>query len=319
VQTPGPTRSSRKTVVLSVLALVVVGLLGLRLANVIHPTSCTSCHSRGAFGTQTEASAHAGVQCEKCHIAPGIVGRAVFTLKDPLHGYLTLSRKANRDAAAVADARCKSCHEEALKGAVVEAKGIRVNHATCAVDAACTDCHSSVAHGSATPWIRSYNMDACLECHLTQGSTGCDTCHVGEQDIARVKSAFTVTHGPNWKTAHAMGDIATCAVCHSSGDCADCHGAGVPHEADFIDAHSTYASESAARCATCHESSFCSDCHGTKMPHPASFTEGHAQSAAADQALCERCHDEADCTECHLKHVHPGGAVGATTPSKGGR
>ena len=79
---------------------------------------------------------------------------------------------------------------------------------------------------------------------MASDNVGCDLCHQGRDAAARVKSsAFAVTHGPKWKTTHGMGDIATCTVCHAASDCADCHGAGVPHEPNFVDVHSSYAAQ----------------------------------------------------------------------------
>ncbi len=211
----------------------------------------------------------------------------------------------------------RACHEQVLKGVVV-ANGIRINHASCATTASCTDCHSSTAHGSATRWVRSYDMDGCLECHVAVEATWtCDLCHEGRDAADRVKfAAFAVTHGPKWKTTHGMGDAATCTVCHAASDCADCHGAGVPHEPNFVDVHSSYATEGDARCASCHKDAFCNACHGTEMPHPAGFTRRHAAASKEQPDLCTRCHDKSDCTNCHVKHVHPGGAVGSAVPGE---
>jgi hypothetical protein len=192
-----------------------------------------------------------------------------------------------------------------------------MNHAACAIAASCTDCHSSTAHGSATPWVRSYDMDGCLKCHIKSGKVGCDLCHQGKDVRARVKtSVFAVTHGPKWKTTHGMGDTATCGVCHVASDCADCHGPGVPHEPKFVDVHASYAVQPKAKCASCHKESFCIACHGTEMPHPTGFTPQHAEDAKKQPELCERCHESSDCTDCHRKHVHKGGAINA--PAVGG-
>ena len=251
-------------------------------------------------------------------MAPGATGSVVFALRQPLHEYVPIARGDNRDAAAVPDSRCRSCHEDVFTKVVVS-NGIRVNHASCASEASCTDCHSTVAHGKATGWARSYDMDGCLECHMKSDNVACDLCHEGRRDADRVKSAFAVTHGAKWKSTHAMGNVATCTVCHSTDDCEGCHGAGVPHGANFVDVHSAYAVEADAQCATCHQEAFCTGCHGMQMPHPADFTPAHSSLVKKQgTAKCMRCHVEEDCDECHEMHVHPGGAVGTSSSGGGG-
>jgi len=309
----------RRRLVWEVAALAVVLVLGLGVLGVSGPKPCASCHDRGTFRAQTQASPHANVDCRRCHMSPGMLGQAVFTLQQPLHGSFLQARTANRDAAAVPDARCRACHEDALKGVVVS-NGIKINHSTCATKASCTDCHSSTAHGSATQWIRSYDMDGCLACHMASKNVACNLCHEGQQADARVKSVtFAVTHGAKWKTTHGMGDTATCNVCHKAKDCAECHGVGVPHEPNFVAAHSSYAAQTDARCASCHKEAFCLACHGMKIPHPAGFTQQHPAAAKKQPELCKRCHDDSDCTNCHVKHAHPGGTGGAVAPKGGGK
>lgn len=309
--------NGRWRLVLAVLGLCAAFVIVLRVSGVVSPKPCTACHDRGAFRAETRASGHAEVGCRSCHAPSGSIGRMVFAVQQPLHAYVPRGSAVAREAAAVPDERCRSCHEGALQG-VVSANGIRTNHSTCAVGAECTDCHSTTAHGAATKWIRSYDMDRCLACHLASGNVACDLCHEGRDVADRVKfSTFAVTHGPSWQTSHGMGDSATCAVCHKAEDCADCHGAGVPHESNFVSLHSTYAAQTDARCSTCHKEAFCSACHGIEMPHPAGFTAGHVKAAKSDRDLCARCHAESDCKVCHEKHAHPGGAISAA-PSPGG-
>ena len=100
----------------------------------------------------------------------GLLGRATFVLQQPLHTYVPVSRGANRDASAVPNARCVACHAKTLKGAIT-ANGIRIDHATCAKNAQCTDCHSAVVHGASVKWVRSYDMDTCLECQSRRATS----------------------------------------------------------------------------------------------------------------------------------------------------
>jgi hypothetical protein len=316
VQAPHAT-SRRRRLVWAVVALVLLTVVSLRVSGVIGPKPCTACHDRDAFRAQTQASPHADVDCRQCHVPSGVLGQATFALQRPLHAYFPQVRPANRDAATVPDRRCRACHEQALKG-VVDTNGIRMRHESCATTASCTDCHSTTAHGSATRWVRSYDMDDCLECHVAAKNVDCNLCHKGRNTAERVEfAAFSVTHGPKWETTHGMGDAATCTVCHTASDCADCHGPGVPHEPKFLAVHASYATQSDARCVSCHKDAFCGGCHGTEMPHPSGFTRRHATASKNQPEVCSRCHAETDCTNCHLKHVHPGGAVSRAVPGGG--
>jgi len=316
-QKPGVARRPR-WYALGGAALALLCLVTLGGANVVRAKPCTTCHGHGAFAAQTQASAHATVPCRDCHGPSGAIGEVVFALQRPLHARFSRVRPANRDAAAVADERCLECHSDIEQG-VVTANGIRIKHASCGTTASCTECHSATAHGAATKWVRSYDMEACLECHADSENVACDLCHHDQKEAERVKfAAFAVTHGTRWKTTHAMGDAATCTVCHGPNDCVECHGTGVPHEPDFVDVHTSYATAQDAQCDSCHTDSFCDACHGIEMPHPTTFTPGHSSLAKANSDVCERCHATSDCEECHEMHVHPGGAVDARPTGGGG-
>jgi hypothetical protein len=67
-------------------------------------------------------------------------------------------------------------------------------------------------------------------------------------------------------------------------------------------------------CQTCHADQFCADCHGAPIPHPADFTENHGDAGNANPKACARCHaaSEADaksltfCNNCHHSGAQPG-------------
>lgn len=310
---------ARRRIIWSAAVLIVVIVLGLGVFDIVALPGCESCHDRDGFRAATAASAHAKADCRSCHVPAGLVDRVAFTLRQPLHMFVPVTGGAVRDAAAVPDSRCVPCHT-ALKTGASASNGLRIAHASCAVGAACTDCHSATAHGAATLWLRAYDMDRCLVCHVTSAQTDCDLCHEGRSSAERVRSGtFAVTHGAQWRKTHGMGNPATCVVCHQRDACVGCHGPGLPHDARFVAVHAGYATSKDAKCSGCHERAFCDDCHGTPMPHPATFTSVHAKAAAAKPASCRRCHDESDCTTCHVKHIHPGGAVGGSLPKVGTR
>ncbi len=271
---------------------------------------CASCHGKGEFAEQTQASAHAAVECRSCHVPTAALDRVGFGFRQLFHMVLPLDRGTDRDAAAVPDARCVVCHDK-LDTKTSTSNGLRIRHSSCAEGSSCSACHSATAHGTATTWLRVYDMDTCLECHVSQSSVKCDLCHEGRATERRIKSGtFAVTHGPDWQKTHGMGNAATCTVCHTAATCDKCHGPGLPHDAKFIEKHAEFAVQPDAKCSGCHERSFCNDCHGTEMPHPAGFTKTHEKTSDADPAACKRCHSDDDCKTCHEMHVHPGGAIG---------
>lgn len=311
---PGATsRSNRWVVWLAVLVPILVVLLAGSFAAVALP-GCGSCHDKGTFRAQTEASSHSQVRCAACHVPSAPVDRLGFGFRQVFHMVVPAVGGKGREWSSVSDAACLSCHEQVMQG-VVAAGGIKIDHSVCADGSACTDCHSTVAHGTATVWPRVADMETCLECHAQKGISKCDTCHVGKRPAERITSGvFATTHGPDWKKTHGMGNSATCTACHSGATCVKCHGTGLPHAPKFVETHATIAKRPGARCSTCHQTSFCNDCHGLRMPHSIKFTREHAKPAKLNPNLCKRCHADSDCVVCHETHVHPGGALSGSTP-----
>jgi len=305
----------------AILWIVLIVPICLLVAGGIYSTvalpGCVSCHDDAAFVAATEQSPHADVECTSCHVGTALGDRVAFGFREAYHMVLPVVGGSARDWAEVPDDRCLACHDAVEKG-VTTSNGISIKHSSCAVDSECADCHSSTAHGSEVSWVRVYDMETCLGCHVTESSTECDLCHEGRLPSDRVTSGvFAITHGPDWQQTHGMGDASSCTVCHTAATCEKCHGVGLPHGKDFIGEHSGYATSDDAQCDTCHEPKFCSDCHGIEMPHPQEFTRDHAAAATENEALCTRCHADPDCTLCHETHIHPGGAIGTLGTESG--
>lgn len=299
------------------LPLTIVLLAGVYCAVALPGCASSSCHTKAAFVAGTKSSSHAKVACASCHVGPSVTDRLSYGYRELFGMVVPIAGGDSADLAAVPDSRCVKCHATIVRG-VVTANGIRIAHKTCDVGASCTDCHGTVAHGASAQWVKTYDMDTCLRCHVSKASTACDLCHEGRTRADRVTTGvFATTHGPDWRKTHGMGDTATCSVCHTPSSCEKCHGPGLPHDAKFLDRHAAVSKSPLAKCSGCHETSFCNDCHGTQMPHPAQFTRSHAKAATADAALCQRCHVKSDCTDCHTSHVHPGGAVGSLDGTAG--
>ncbi len=152
-------------------------------------------------------------------------------------------------------------------------------------------------------------MDACVACHRqANASVACDLCHVkGAQGKPASDTSWGVTHGPEWRTTHGMGDLRSCDACHDNGVCVRCHGTALPHPRGFYLQHGAEALETGAKCVSCHGRSFCDSCHGSPMPHPVGFLPAHSKLASgyADPA-CLNCHHREGCDKCHSAHTHPG-------------
>jgi hypothetical protein len=224
---------------------------------------------------------------------------------------LHLAPQGSGLAAGVPDSTCLSCHE-AVMNEVVTAQGVAIDHSQCSKGRLCTDCHSETAHGTATSWPKTAQMNQCLDCHATQRvRDDCTTCHAAKSAQQRLRTGeWAVTHGPNWKQTHGMGNWKTCAACHPDDYCVRCHGIPLPHDADYVTNHSAQALTNRKDCGMCHKQAFCDGCHGMEMPHPALFTPSHSWIVEKrGSAACMRCHVQDDCDTCHVKHVHPGGAT----------
>lgn len=284
----------------------------LSVFNAVATPGCARCHDEAAFVEASQAAPHAGSDCVACHVPADPVDRVAFGFRQAFHMVIPVLDGEGREWAAVPDARCLSCHEE-IDADIVVAQGLRIDHASCAEGSECADCHATTAHGAATSWPRTYDMETCLGCHVAKEvSADCGLCHEGRLPADRITTGvFAITHGEQWRETHGMGDSSTCTACHTAANCESCHGAGLPHEPGYVKVHAADARSPRQRCGSCHQQTFCDGCHGTPMPHSRSFTKGHAKDAEANRALCDRCHADEDCVTCHVKHVHPGGAIGA--------
>jgi len=308
---PAPNPASK---VLRILVWTLAGLV-LLVAVIVGATAivlpgCTACHSARRFVTQTEQSAHAKIECIRCHVQSGAPDRVVYAYRVIFGMTLRVSPPGSGPVAGIPDRTCLSCHKE-IMAKVTTSNGLSINHALCSKGRMCTDCHSNTAHGTAVAWPTTADMNLCLGCHSTEAvRSDCNTCHAAKSEQERLRSGeWAVTHGPNWKQTHGMGDLDTCAACHTADYCIRCHGIPLPHGPDFIHEHPAQALNRPEDCTPCHKQAFCTGCHGTEMPHPKTFTPAHSSIVKTQGSVtCMRCHTQVDCDNCHVAHVHPGGA-----------
>ncbi len=269
---------------------------------------CASCHARRA--ESVAQGAHGKLECTQCHVSGGVATRVAFAAEEVFGMALRVVPSGPAEAGSVNESACLGCHQDVMSRKV-SANGVTIDHARCAKDAHCVDCHSTAGHTTESGWVHTYTMDGCLGCHgRGAGTAKCDACHSSRTPRERIANgAWAVTHGPDWRKTHGMGDLKTCSSCHPGGFCNKCHGISLPHDPDFLAKHPAFALVGRPLCRTCHEDRFCKDCHGVDMPHPAGFTPQHSRLAEeVGSAACARCHAKSDCDGCHVKHVHPGGA-----------
>ncbi len=270
--------------------------------------ACGTCHRQTA--DSAEQDAHAGVACVGCHRRSGLSG--VLAMRVRVASMVTGALLPGRGAPTPVDSgRCIACHEGLADGPV-EANGLRMSHVEpLAQGMSCADCHGMTGHaegGARAP--TTYSMELCLGCHsLSRLSLDCPTCHV--QNVSRSErvgqGTFSKTHGENWRSLHGMGDLRTCAGCHTAARCEGCHATAVPHAMSWFTEHGTDSLRPESKCDGCHSREFCNRCHVVPMPHPGDFRATHGiEATRVGESKCETCHDQELCERCHAGHTHPG-------------
>lgn len=304
-------------VVVATLVALLVALVAVVTVGSL-PSACAVCHERQIAAM--DSAPHSSSDCYDCHLDDGAWGFAEEKNAELVRMYpaALLGKGMQSPVRTIGRAACLECHAEVLKG-ITTGDGLSIKHTVCAPDPTCDGCHSMTAHGTTVRWKTVPVMEDCVACHERAGvSLECETCHTSEPDVRRdVKGPWQVTHGPNWKKTHGMGDQGSCSTCHPDGFCAQCHRVPVPHPQDFGATHGGYAVKDEAACVTCHKSKekFCDACHTVPMPHPDDFLKRHSRVAKGTADIrCIRCHVDTDCTACHENHIHPGGSTGVPVP-----
>jgi len=198
-ETPGgllsSTRAALKPVKKRHVLIASMGLLGIGFAGVLlfsafsfwwtsQPDFCDKCHVMNVYVDTWDASAHTGINCEHCHINPGLfnfMGGKIAGLQ-VVANYITGHYDDDSFTAAVSNAACLECHGDLLKQEKITFDdGITVSHFHIMDNGGkCMDCHSTVAHGEAVPvGAATYpTMDRCMKCHDgTTAPTDCKLCH----------------------------------------------------------------------------------------------------------------------------------------------
>ena len=304
-----PGRTAAVAIGIFLLVLLIVSAVGSA------PAVCASCHAMRPAATGLAAGSHAGTPCYRCHLDAGSWSWPAFKTREltAMYPSALLGRGLTGSDDGVSDTGCLSCHRRVMT-AVLKGKGTRVSHRSCSKGRRCVDCHGSESHGKSSRWVRQPYMDDCVGCHLRGKATvDCDACHVERSSAERIaRGPWQVTHGPNWRQTHAMGDLKLCVTCHPSSKCIQCHGVELPHPDDIGRTHGGLSKQPGAKCGDCHDrTGFCDACHGTPMPHAADFLSKHSKIARGrEDVACLLCHYQYDCETCHKKHTHPGNTQG---------
>ena len=292
-------------------AVIVVGVIS---AASVSPRFCAVCHRSATDGL--DASAHTGTNCDTCHTRSGALGLVEqrFRVVSMVVGApFTALGGGSAGIPGAENTRCVECHRNMLDETFT-VRGVTMNHRAPEEEGwLCVQCHLGIAHGGDRYAGSSYTMDMCLSCHGAnpQNTETCGLCHPpGESpDVAHV-TPWSITHGPNWRTAHGMGNLSTCSTCHSGGYCVACHNVELPHPGNYLARHGIDVlarPTGDADCIVCHKGSACDNCHGIEMPHPGGFVREHVDlTGELGEDLCLRCHNQHACDACHQRHVHPG-------------
>jgi nitrate/TMAO reductase-like tetraheme cytochrome c subunit len=189
------TRAALRPVKKRHVVIASLGLLGVAFAGVLlfsafsfwwtsQPSFCDKCHVMNTYVDTWQASAHTGINCEHCHINPGLfnfMGGKIAGLQ-VVANYITGNFDDDSFSASVSNAACLQCHGDLLvPEKVTFDDGISVSHRHIMDNGGkCMDCHSTVAHGDAIPVGAATfpTMDRCMKCHDgTTAPTDCVLCH----------------------------------------------------------------------------------------------------------------------------------------------
>jgi hypothetical protein len=357
-----------------VLAVTVATSAGALLAQPRAPTAAAPSHV--IFPTQrlplrfhhARHLAMPGVTCATCHPAATTSARVEDRLLPteaacaPCHA-IDRERPALRAQSPLGG--CDLCHEGwrldaplRVARADVPSANLRFSHARhAALGVGCERCHASARTVGLATRLELPTMATCVGCHRPGGAPHrCDVCHLTGAD-GRLRTRFAegwmnppawmggLHHDADFWFTHRLSaaqDGSRCAVCHTEGECADCHDGRVrdrrTHPNDYVTMHAVDARMNSDRCGSCHRaSSFCVACHqragvaassstssrafGRFHPPAQVWTTGpvtlrhHGAEARRAMRTCTSCHSERDCVTCHATLGRGGGGFSPHPPS----
>jgi hypothetical protein len=233
-----------------------------------HSKFCSVCHYMKPFYQSWEESAHAGIECSKCHYPPGL--RSFLRVKleglNQVLRYWTKLYVKSKPWAEIPDESClrPGCHEKRLLEGRVQFQKVVFDHKVHLEDLRrgkrlrCTSCHSQIVQGDHITVTES----SCFICHFKASDhypeiSSCSHCHTREslvsEKISRYNHAVVFENNFACDKCHSQiirGDGAVAGV-----NCYKCH-----FERDRLDRfddtdlmHSTHISAHKIECNQCHE------------------------------------------------------------------
>jgi nitrate/TMAO reductase-like tetraheme cytochrome c subunit len=201
-------RRERRVVAVSagVMGVAMVGVLLFSAGSfwwTSQPSFCDRCHVMNKYVDSWAQSAHQDVNCEKCHLTPGLfgfLGGKIAGLQVVMN-YIRGEYEDYSFSAAVSNASCLQCHRTILDENVHDAKaGVIVSHRNIVESGGkCVACHSTVAHGDAIPVGSATHpsMQTCLTCHNDETAPlRCSLCHVGREPPSATPPPSAPTQEP---------------------------------------------------------------------------------------------------------------------------
>lgn len=268
---------------------------------------CNSCHEMDVHYSTWRVSSHKDVQCEECHIMPGVGNMVKSKMAAMRQVYQHVKGGVNPSAIQghVPDESCKKCHPETRD--LIVYHSLKITHKKhWDRGIGCTVCHDRVVHGPNAATKNTPKMATCFRCH--DGKRAPNTCGLCHETLGvRKPSVFT----PEWVEGHKAevgGDRASCQRCHQEDFCNNCHRMATPHQSTWLDNHPQEFRKSKQDCSVCHADSFCKDCHSIKTEHKLGWLTKHPSEFRRDPQQCDRCHDRLFCSDCHERYqAHPQG------------
>jgi nitrate/TMAO reductase-like tetraheme cytochrome c subunit len=301
-----------------------------------HSKFCSVCHYMKPFYQSWQESQHAGIECSKCHYAPGI--RSFLRVKleglNQVLRYWTKLYVKSKPWAEIPDESCLrlGCHEKRLLQGRVQFKKIVFDHTIHLEDLRrgkrlrCTSCHSQIVQGEHITVTES----SCFICHFKASEhypevSSCSHCHVREALVSKTESRFdhTVVYEKNFACdkCHSqvvIGDGAVprenCYKCHFERDRLERY-----DETDLM--HSTHIAAHKIECNQCHLEiqhkivkdietiSDCRTCHtGFHQAQKILYTGegGKGIAHAMPNVMLEK---GLSCKGCHMFHEERGGEL----------
>lgn len=206
-------------------------------------------------------STHAEVECDSCHVGPGLLAQGAHRARMVGEFYLTLVLRSREPEvfARPVNASCVVCHSE-LRSVSPEGD-VQIPHRAhieiLKID--CVECHRYLTHQTSPEGKHTPPMSGCLKCH--DGETAKDDCSACHTDKAAPQSHAA----GDWLVSHARdADDPECVRCHKWAErwCADCHSQRPrSHTKNWRSIHGLRVA-SHRGCEACHVGSFCERCHG---------------------------------------------------------